>query len=130
MSRARIVPAVLLLLAACVTVNKSILDRSRMAAPVPRDDVHVYLPGDSVPEHERIALLSAKGDADTTDEGQMVDKLREEAGKLGANAIILGDIEEPGTGAKVAQAFLGTSADRRTRATAIFVPSLVAPSGG
>lgn len=114
----------MLLLGACVSVNKSILDRSMMATPVPRDDVHVYLPGDSVPEHRRIAILNGKGDVDMTNEGQMLDKLREEAGKLGANAIILGETEDPGTGAKVAKAFLGTSANRKTEAMAVFVPSL------
>lgn len=72
----------------------------------------------------RIAILNAKGDVDATNEGEMIDKLRKEAGKLGANAIILGEIEEPGTGAKVAKAFIGTSADRRTQAMAIYVPSL------
>ena len=118
---------ILLLLAACVTVSKSVLNRSMMATPVPKEDVQVYLPGDSVPEHTRIAILNAKGDVDMTNEGQMIDKLRSEAGKLGANAIILGELDEPGTGAKVAKAFLGTSADRRTQAIAIFVPSLRKP---
>jgi hypothetical protein len=112
-----------LVAAACVTVNKSILDRSFMATPVPVEDVFVYLPGDEVPEHTRIAILNAKGDADMTDEGEMIDRLREEAGKLGANAIILGEIVDPGTGARVAQAVLGTEANRRSQAIAIFVPS-------
>jgi hypothetical protein len=111
-------------LAACVTVNKSILDRSFMAAPVPMESVHVYLPGDDVPKHTRIAILNAEGDVDLTDESQMIDKLREEAGKLGANAIIMGELEDPGTGALVAKAILGTEANRKTQAIAIFAPSL------
>ncbi len=123
----RWVAGAVLVLAACVSVNKSILDRSMMASPVPKEDVHVYLPGDSVPENRRIAILNAKGDVDMTNEGQMIDKLREEAGKLGANAIILGETNDPGTGAKVAKAFLGTSADRKTQAIAVFVPSLRKP---
>ena len=110
------------LLAACVSVNKSILDRSMMDRPVPRDEVYVYLPGDSIPEYRRVAILNAKGDVDVTDEAQMIDKLREEAGKLGANAIILGDTEEPSTGARIAKALFDTSADRRTQAIAIYVP--------
>ncbi len=116
--------ALTLVLVACVTVNKSILERSYMSAPVPQEGVHVYLPGDEVPEHTRIAILNAQGDVDLTDEGQMIDKLREEAGKLGANAIVMGELSDPGTGAKVAQAILGTSANRKTQAIAIFVPSL------
>ena len=114
----------LLVLTGCVSVNKSVLERSSAARPVPKENVHVYLPGDELPEHTRVAILNAKGDVDLTNEGQMIEKLREEAGKLGANAIVLQDVEEPGTGAKVAQAFLGTSANRTTRALAIFVPSL------
>ena len=114
----------MLVLTSCVTVNKSVLESSFMANPIPKEGVQVYLPGDEVPEHTRIAILNGKGDGDLTDEGQMIDKLREEAGKLGANAIILGETEEPGTGAEIAQAFLGTSANRKTSAIAVFVPSL------
>jgi hypothetical protein len=113
-----------ILLAGCVTVNKSILDRSFMTTPVPKEGVHVYLPGDEVPGHTRVAILNAEGDVEMTDEGEMIDKLREEAGKLGANAIIMGEIKDPGTGAVVANAILGTEANRKTQAIAIFVPSL------
>lgn len=110
---------------ACVTVNKSILDRSFVDSPVPMDSVHVYLPGDEVPEHTRVAILNAEGDTDVTDEGEMIDALREEAGKLGANAIVLGDLEEPGLGEEVVAAFLDSATYRRGQAIAIFVPSLV-----
>lgn len=123
-----LVTGLLLTVAACVSVNKSILDRSRMGTPVPQDSVHVYMPGDSLPSYTRIAILNAKGDVQMTNEGQMIDKLRKEAGKLGANAIILGRVTNPGTGAKVAKALLGTSANRREQAIAIYVPSL--HSGG
>lgn len=129
MRAARWLVGLVLLLAACVSVNKSILDRSMMDSPVARDDVHVYLPGDTLPEYRRIAILTAEGDVDTTDEGQMIDKLRQEAGKLGANAIILGDMDDPGTGARVAKALLGTSANRKTQAIAIYAPSLRKPGG-
>ena len=118
------VVAAVLLIAACVSVNKSVLSRSRVSQPVPRDDVQVYFAGDSVPTHERIAILSGEGDDNTTNQGQLIDKLREEAGKLGANAIILNEVEEASTGAKVAQAILGTSAKRKGEAIAIYVPSL------
>jgi len=125
MTKARLyIFGLLLALVSCVTVNKSVLETSYAATPIPKEEVHVYLAGDDVPEHTRVAILNAEGDGDLTNEGQMIDKLREEAGKLGANAIILGEVEEPGTGAEVAQAFLGTSANRKSRAIAVFVPSL------
>ena len=112
------------LVAACVTVNKSVLSQSRAGFRVPKERVQVYFPEDSVPAHERIAILNAEGDDQLTNEGQMIDKLREEAGKLGANAIILGDVRDPGTGARIASAVFGTASERKGQAIAIFVPSL------
>jgi hypothetical protein len=114
----------ILLVAGCISVNKSVLSTSRTSYPVPKEDVQVYFAGDTVPAHERIAILDGSGDDNTTNQAQLIDKLREEAGKLGANAIILQEVEEASTGAKVAQAILGTSAKRRGEALAIYVPSL------
>ena len=116
--------AITVSLAACVTVNKTILDPSFMDAPVPKETVHIYLPGDDLPEHTRVALLHAEGDVDITDEAEMIDALREEAGKLGANAIVLGEIRDPGTGERIAAVIFETTAERRGQAIAIFVPSL------
>lgn len=64
--------------AACV--NKSILSNSRITQPVPKAEVQVYFASDSIPQHERIAILNGKGDESLTNESQMIDKLREEAG--------------------------------------------------
>lgn len=65
---------VLVVLAGCITVSKSVLmDRSSM--PVPVEDVYVFLPGDRIPEDcERVAILSAEGDEDLTDQGDMIDR--------------------------------------------------------
>ena len=111
-------------LVACVMVNKTILDRSFAETPVPQDSVYLYLPGDEVPEHTRIAILHAEGDVDITNEAEMIGAMRKEAGKLGANAIVLGEISNPGTGERIAAAILDTTAERRGQAIAIFVPSL------
>ena len=110
--------------AACVSVGKTVLDTSFQVNPIAEEDVFVYIAGDSVPEHTRVAMLDAKGNTDLTDQGDLLNKLRQEAGKLGANAIIWGDTEDAGTGARVARALLGTSANRTTTAIAIYVPSL------
>ena len=110
--------------AACVSVGKSVLNTSYQANPIAQEDVFVYVAGDIIPEHTRVAMLDAKGNTDWTDEGDLLNKLRQEAGKLGANAIIWGDTEDAGTGARVARALLGTSANRSTTAIAIYVPSL------
>jgi len=109
-------------LAGCVTVSKSVLlDRS--STPVPRGDVYVFLAFDTIPAScERVALLHASGDEDFTDEGEMIDKLREEAGKLGANALHLRTMEDPGTGERIASAVFGTNADRDSDAIALWCP--------
>lgn len=129
-SRSSLLPGAVLIglaLAGCVSVGKTVLNRSYQSTPVARDDVYVYVPGDSIPEHTRIAILDAEGDADLFNNSDLLNKMREEAGKLGANAIILGELEEPGTGARVAQAILGTSANRTGQAIAIFVPDRASP---
>jgi len=121
---ARWVQVSLLLLAGCVSVNKSILAPNPTGRTFTQDEVAVYFESDSIPEHTRLAILNAHGDIETTDEADMIDELREEAGKLGANAIILGDIEEPGTGARIAGAVFGTTTERETQAIAIYAPSI------
>ena len=115
----------LVLAAACVTVNKSVLSYERMHQPIPKQQVQVFFADDSLPAHERIAILNAKGDESMTDEGDMIDKLREEAGKLGANAIVLNQLKDPGTGERVIAVIFGVSAQRKGQALAIFAPSLV-----
>jgi hypothetical protein len=116
--------AAVLAVAACVSVNKSVLTPNPTGRTFREMEVYVYFRDDSIPEHTRVAILNARGDADTTDESDMIDKLREEAGKLGANAIILGELEEPGTGARIAGALLGTETNRETQAIAVYVPSI------
>jgi hypothetical protein len=108
----------------CVTVNKSILNPNPSGRVFAKEEVHVFFETDSIPEHTRVAILTAKGDEDLTDEGEMIDKLREEAGRLGANAIVLGAIEDPSAGKQFVAALFGTSADRKGQAIAIYVPSL------
>ena len=111
-----------LVVAGCVTVSKSVLmDRSMY--PLPQQQVQVFLVGDSIPSTcERVALLHASGDEDFTDEGDMWDKLREESGKLGANAVLIHAIEEPGTAERIASGLFGTESDRDADAIALWCP--------
>ena len=101
-----------LALAACVTVSKSVLlDRS--AHPVPQEEVTLLLASDSIPaDCERVAMLHGSGPDGYTDEGDMWNKLRDEAGKLGANAVHMQSMEDPGGGERFASALFGTQADR------------------
>ena len=115
--------AVLVLLTACVTVNKTVL-MDRSAWPVPASAVYVFLEDDQIPEDcERVALLDASGDQDATSQAQMLDKMREEAGKLGANAIQLRRMEDAGTGERIGAAVFETSATRDGNAIALWCPS-------
>ncbi|MFC1661518.1 hypothetical protein ACFL3S_08730 [Gemmatimonadota bacterium] len=91
--------------------------------PVPKDSVYVFLASDTVPSScERVAILHASGEQDLTDEGQMIDELRSEAGKLGANALHLQSMEDAGTGERVVSALFGTESDRDADALALWCP--------
>lgn len=106
----------------CVSVSAVKLGTVTERPPIPADEVIVYRTADQVPfEYEEIALLTAKGEAGWTDEEDMFNAMRKKAGKLGANAIILDAISEPSAGAKIAGAVLGTGAERKGKAVAIFV---------
>lgn len=119
-------PAVLAVLtaAACVSVNKSVLAPNPTGRTFSEQQVYVYFEDDEIPEHTRLAILSAEGDAEVTDESDVIDEMRKEAGKLGANAIVLREITRPGTAERIAGALLEMETIREARAVAIYVPSL------
>jgi len=105
-----------LALGACVSANATMLGPRQSRAPVPEDQVHVFLPEDEVPATcERLAIINTSGDADVTTESQMIRAARRRAGKLGANAIQLRSTREPGTGTRIASAIgvPGVAANRR-----------------
>jgi hypothetical protein len=122
--RAKLIAAVSVaaLVVACVQTNAVRLGNAPVREPVPEDQVVVYRTADQVPRrYEEIALLNAKGEASWTNEEKMFNSMRKKAGEMGANAIILDAISEPGAGAKVAGAILGTGAERKGKAIAIYV---------
>jgi hypothetical protein len=111
-----------LMVAACVSTQAVRIGNAPIRPPVTPDHVVIYLTPDKVPgRYDEIALLSSTGDAGTTSETKMYDSMRKKAGELGANAIVLQNVQEPGTGSKVFHALIGTSADRKGKAIAIFV---------
>ena len=125
MKRFLLVGICLMALGACVTVSKSILIDSYMTNPVPLAEVTLLLASmnDSIPtDCERVAVLHASGDQDITDEGQILNKLREEAGKLGANTVFVQNMEDAGTGERVVSAIFGTESDMDSDAMALFCP--------
>jgi hypothetical protein len=106
----------------CVSTQAVRLGSGPIRPPIAPDHVTIYLTPDKVPgRYDEVALLSSKGDAGMTSETKMYDSMRKKAGEFGANGIVLQNVEEPGTGAKVFHHLLGTSADRKGKALAIFV---------
>jgi hypothetical protein len=122
MRRVSLVLAAITTSMACVHVSKSILS-DRSMYPIAQSDVFVFIAGDTIPAAcERVALLHGSGADGFVNESNMIDALRKEAGKLGANAIVLQSVEEAGTGEKLAAGLLGTSADMDGDAVAVWCP--------
>lgn len=110
------------LVVACVQTNAVRLGNAPVREPVAEEQVVVYRTAAQVPgRYEEIALLNAKGEASWTNEEKMFNSMRKKAGEMGANGIILDAIIEPGAGTKVAGAILGTGAERKGKAIAIYV---------
>ena len=119
--------AMVLLASACVNVSHSVLlDRS--AYPVPLMEVDIFLPDDDIPgDCERVALLFASGNQHFTDEGDLLNSLREEAGELGANAIDIQFMSEAGTVEVIAAAVLDAPVERDADGIALYCPGGTSP---
>ena len=61
------------------------------------------------------------GDHFWTDESDMLKDAKKKAAKLGANGVLVERMKEPGTSAKVAEAVIGTEANRRAELVAIYI---------
>lgn len=123
MKLARLALLSVLILGGCISTRVAKLDGSEhQRSPKNPDSVAVFLSADRVPyEYEEIALIDSRGDSIWRSEAAMVDQIRKKAAKLGADAVILDAMSEPGTGAKVASFLLfgGDVAGRRGKAVAI-----------
>lgn len=110
-------------LSACVTTNASRLGTASSVRPlVLPQDVTLYRVASQVPrKYEEIALLNSTGDSNFTNEAKMFESMKKKAGEVGANAVILDAVSEPGSGAKVAAAIFGVSAERKGKAIAIWI---------
>ena len=109
--------------AACTRTNAALMDNSVHLARTCPDAVKLYMSPDKVGgAYTEVALLNSTGSTGFTTEGGMMKSMRKKAADVGANGIIMGGIDEPGAGAKVAGAFLGTGTERKGKSVAIFVP--------
>jgi hypothetical protein len=115
-------PAVLML-AGCVSAHTTMLTPNRYA-PVPAPDVHVYLDESELPEEcVRLALIHAEGNANWTNERQMIEAARKKAGTAGGNALVLRSMRDPSTVTRIAsEVFDGVPADRKGQMLAFRCP--------
>ena len=90
-----------LVLTACVSVGKTVLMPD--LAPINEENVRVFLPGDAVPRHDRVAILTADFNDSMSDDSDVLNKLRKEAAKLGANGIVIVGSETESDATRVAR---------------------------
>lgn len=121
-ANALVVFTVLCAASACVTTAVTRVGEQMARPIVPADQVVIYRTAAQVPgKYIEVALLNSAGPSLWTDEEKMFKNMRYEAGRIGANAIIMDAISEPSAGAKVAAALIGVSAERKGKAVAIFM---------
>jgi len=100
------------------------MDNSLRLAPTCPDAVKMYSSPSAVGStYQEVALLNSSANTGFTTEAGMMKSMRKKAAEVGANGIIMGNIDEPGAGAKVAAAVFGTGAERKGKSVAIFVAS-------
>lgn len=119
-----VIVAAAVLTAACVSTSATVLNPEAQRAPICPEGVQLFTSADKVgKEYHEVAVLNSKGDSDLTSEEGMANSQRKKAASLGANGVILGEQKDPSTGAKIASAFFGTSANRKGKSVAIYIPS-------
>lgn len=115
-------PIALMMMSACVSVSASRLGAGTVYPPVEKGQVLVYQTEDDVPgEYEKVALLYVSGDANSVSHRQMIESARKKAGRLGANAIVLAEFEDPKFSTRVASVIFDVPIERRTQMLAIRV---------
>jgi hypothetical protein len=115
--------ALAVLASGCVRTNASILDPSALYQKTCPDAVVVYTNPERVGKpYKEVALLNSKGESGMTSEEGMVKSQSKKAAQVGANGLILGGVDEPKPGTKIIGAILGTGAERKGKALAIYVP--------
>jgi len=125
-SRSLIVLSMLAFLTGCVSVSATRLEAGPPRPAVTPDKVRIYRTAQQVGRpYDEVALLTASGDYSMTNESQMYEGMRKKAAAVGANGVVLDAVSEPTTGQRVAQAFLGTPAQRKGKAVAIYIDPLL-----
>jgi hypothetical protein len=100
-------------------------------APVCTEGVIIYESGDQIPgDYRQVAWLETEGNAVWTRDSEMKRSMQEKAGRLGANAIVVGNFTSTKSSVKLIGAALGgtENANVKGSAMAIYVPSEAARS--
>lgn len=106
----------------CVSTNAAVLDPTVKYQKICPDGVQIFTSAQRVTSaYREVALLHSKGESGWTDERMMAGSQRKKAAELGANGIIVGEIKEPNPGTKIIGSILGTGAERKGGALAIYV---------
>lgn len=116
--------AMIATLTACVGTNHVLIDPSApKLPPISEDSVIIYGSESELDQMRfvRVALIDASATGDFTDRVDMLKAMRKEAAKLGANGIIVSNIEEPPPAARVAAAVFGVETERRGSVIAVRV---------
>lgn len=105
---------------ACITTSTVPLAGAGQLEAIAPEYVAVFATEEDIPgPYDKIAIIHARGSSSMTDEKMMMAKLQQEAAELGANGIVVGAIEEPSAGAKVAGAVFGVSPQRKGEILAV-----------
>ena len=121
-SRIAMLGALAFALTACVSTTATRLGQGQIRPAISPDSVVIHLKAAGIPgRYQQVALLNSSGNVDYTNEQQMYSSTRKKAAELDANGVILDATNESGTGAKIAQALFGVSANRKGKAVAIYV---------
>lgn len=111
----------LLAIVGCVHTQYTKLSRQAYD-PISPEDVIVYLTAADIKgEYEKIGLIHMQGEASWTNENKMIAAARKKAASMGANGIIMGQVQEPSSGSKVAAAIFGVPTTRRGEVVAVRV---------
>src|SRR3954469_15643945 len=96
------IATVIVSVAGCTRTNAALIDNSVHLARTCPDAVKLYTsPSNVGSSYSEVALLNSKGGSGWTTEGGMMKSMRKKAAEVGATGIIMGNIDEPGAGAKV-----------------------------
>jgi len=107
---------------ACVTTHITRLHPEMTYPKICPEGVAIFTSAEKADTpYVEVAVLSSTGSQNYTNQAQMYESQRKKAAEAGANGLILGETREASTGAVVANALIGTPADRRGRAVAIYI---------